>query len=856
MPLDPVCGMEVDPSGAAATAVHDGTTYYFCATGCRDAFVKDSEKYLAAPGSHGMPAAPLLGIGGLSPRPAAAGAPGAGAGASDATAGAPGATAGASAAHARAPDAGAGASGAGVETLTLPVLGMTCAGCVRTVEGALRSVPGVVEANVNLATRRASVAYEPGRVSAGDLRRAVTDAGYAVPEIADETPEADRARAEEEVRALRRRFVASAALTAPVVIGSMGHELAFVPHALTSPWLQAALTTPVLFWAGGPFFRSAWKAFRHRVADMNTLIAVGTGSAYAYSVAALLAPAIFAQSGVAPHVYFETAGVIITLILLGRFFEARARGRTSEAIQRLLRLAPATAHLERAGREADVAIEEVAANDIVRVRPGERIPVDGVVLDGESAVDESMLTGESLPVDKGPGSIVVAGTMNGQGTLRFRVTRVGGATMLARIIRLVEEAQGSKAPIQRLADRVASVFVPIVLCVAVLTFVLWFDFGPEPAFTRALLSFVSVLIIACPCAMGLATPTAIMVGTGRGAEAGVLLRGGEALEIAGRVDRMVFDKTGTITTGRFSVTDVVPAGGTSPEAVLAAAASAEAASEHPLARAVVEAARARGIALAPAESFRAVAGGGVVARVAGESVAVGNARLAHEEGVDPGPLLAEADRLAGEGKTASFVVRGGKLTGLVALADTPRPEARAVVSRLRVMGVEPVLLTGDRAATAAAVARAVGIADVRAEVLPEAKSLAIDELRAAGHTVAMVGDGINDAPALARADLGIALGSGTDIAMETADATLIRPDLRGAVVAVDLSRRTLRTIRQNLFWAFIYNVLGIPIAAGALAAFGGPSLSPMIAAGAMALSSVFVVTNSLRLRRYRPPEIG
>jgi Cu+-exporting ATPase len=659
------------------------------------------------------------------------------------------------------------------------------------------------------------------------------------------------------------------------------------------------LATPVQFWAGARFYRGAWAALRHRTSDMNTLIAVGTSAAYGYSVAMTLAPSYFLARGFAPAVYFDTSAVIITLILFGRLLEATARGRTSEAIKRLMGLQAKTARVVRDGREVDVPVESVEIGDLVVVRPGEKIPVDGVVRQGASAVDESMLTGESLPVEKRPGDEVVGATLNRTGTFRFQATKVGRDTVLAQIIRLVEEAQGSKAPIQRLADYVASIFVPVVLGLAVLTFAVWALLGPEPALLFALLNFVGVLIIACPCALGLATPTAIMVGTGKGAEHGILIRSGESLETAQRIQTVVFDKTGTLTRGLPEVTDIEPrgesrepraetqvpsasrepraasrednphaalrtpesvphpgplprGGGEGAEELLRLAAALERGSEHPLGEAIVRAAEAAGVAPEGAEDFEAVPGHGVRGKVSGRAVVLGNARLMREAGVDVGALAARAEALAAEGKTPVYVAADGAALGLLAVADTLKPESVEAVRALAGMGLEVVMLTGDNRRTAEAVARAAGIRRVLAEVLPEQKAQEVKRLQAEGRVVAMVGDGINDAPALAQADVGIAIGTGTDVAMEASDITLIRDDLRAVVTAIRLSQRTLRTIKQNLFWAFIYNVLGIPIAAGVLYPVTGMLLDPMLASAAMALSSVSVVSNSLRLRRFRP----
>ena len=629
----------------------------------------------------------------------------------------------------------------------------------------------------------------------------------------------------------------------------MRHWFPWMPALLRNFFVLWALATPVQFVLGLRFYRGAWSALKHGSANMNTLVAVGTSAAYLFSVAATVLPGFFRGAGVEPQVYFDTSAVIIVLVLFGRMLEAGAKGKTSDAIRRLMSLRPRTAHVVDGEAEREVPAEDVRAGDVLIVRPGEKIPVDGLILEGRTSIDESMITGESLPVDKGPGEEVVGATLNKWGSFRFRAVRVGEDTALARIIRMVEEAQGSKAPIQRLADIIAARFVPAVIAISVLTFLVWALFGPAPRLVFALLNFVAVLIIACPCAMGLATPTAIMVATGRGAERGILIRSGESLETVQRVDTFVFDKTGTLTNGRPETTDILPVAGGSREALLSLAASVENGSEHPLGQAVVRRARADGLAVGTAEGFRALEGMGVEGVVGGKRVLVGSLRLAAAEGIDVSPLTEPAGRLAGEGKTVAFVAVDGRPAGLLALADTLKPGAREALDKLRRSGRRVVMLTGDNARTARALAAEAGIDEVQAEVLPGDKAEAVRKLQAEGRRVAMVGDGINDAPALAQADVGLALGTGTDAAMASADITLISGDLAAVVSAVELSRRTIRTIRQNLFWAFVYNVVGIPLAAGALYPFFGILLNPMIASAAMAMSSVSVVSNSLRLRR-------
>jgi P-type Cu+ transporter len=745
---------------------------------------------------------------------------------------------------------------------------MTCASCVVHVERALAGVEGVKSANVNLANERATVEYA-GEVSPENLVFAVEDAGYGLIEAVDD--EAAEGVQEREYKRLERNLIGAAILTVLILAGSLPHMLGFMlPFPML--WLKLgllALATPVQFWAGWRFYRGAWGALKHGTANMNTLVVMGTSAAFLYSAVATLAPDLL---GGRADVYFDTSAVIITLILLGRLLEARAKGRTNAAIKKLAGLRAKTARVSRGGEELDVPVEEVAYGDEVIVRPGEKVPVDGLVLSGESAVDEAMITGESIPVTKREGDEVIGATLNTNGSFRFLATRVGKDTALGQIIMMVEEAQGSKAPLQRLADRISGIFVPIVILLALITFGVWLLFGPEPAFTVALLNLVAVLIIACPCAMGLATPTSIMVGTGRGAEAGILIKGGEALESARSLDTVVLDKTGTLTKGTPGLTDVITAGvrvgvkGGAPEdELLRLVASAERGSEHPLGEAIVAGARERGIELADAESFEAVSGGGIRAIVEGLPVLIGNRRFLAESGVPDGGLALRADELANAGKTPMFVAVNGEPAGLIAVADTIKDESREAVGRLHRIGIEVAMLTGDDRRTAEAIAGQLGIDRVLAEVKPQDKANEVKRLQAEGRKVGMVGDGINDAPALAQADVGIAIGTGADVAMEAADLTLIGGDVRGVAKAIGLSKATVRNIKQNLFWAFAYNVLLIPIAAGILyPLFAGPLdvpellqpflgeygfLNPILAAAAMALSSVTVLANALRLRR-------
>jgi len=781
---------------------------------------------------------------------------------------------------------------AGPRALALDIEGMTCASCVNRIERYLRKVDGVVEANVNLATERASVVARPD-VTVEQLVAAVEAAGYEARLLVDGAPQAGSAGREPTEAATgravaerpivervsprepetsfqqrhladtRRRLIVATILTIPILGGLAAMTVApFLPMFLMDPWLQLALATPVQFYAGWPFYRGAWKVARHRATDMNTLIAVGTSAAYGYSLAAILFPAFFQAAGIATEgslpLYFDTSSAIIALILLGRFLEARARSHTSDAIRKLIGLQPRTARVLRDTAERDIPIEDVVRGDLLLVRPGEKIPVDGVVRDGRSAVDESMVTGEPIPVTKEAGAEVIGGTLNTSGSFRFEATRVGRDTVLAQIVRLVQEAQGSKAPIQRLADLVTSYFVPAVLGIAALTFVAWFVFGPEPAFNLALLNTVAVLIIACPCALGLATPTSIMVGTGKGAENGVLFRNAEALERLHKVRAVVLDKTGTLTEGKPRVTDIVRTeGAPGEEDVLRLVAAAERGSEHPLGEAIVRFARdERGLALAEASAFEAVSGEGIVATIDGREVVVGRPAFLEGRGVDVSALRGAAEELAAAGKTPVFVALDGAPAAVVAIADTLKAGSVEAVAELHRLGLEVAMLTGDNETTARAIARQAGVERVLADVRPDEKAAQVRRLQAEGKLVAMVGDGINDAPALAQADVGIAIGTGTDVAIESAGVTLMSGDLRALVTAISLSRATMRNIKQNLFWAFAYNVALIPLAAGAFYPFTGLLLDPIFAAAAMALSSVTVVSNALRLRRYRPPRIA
>ncbi len=738
-----------------------------------------------------------------------------------------------------------------MQRTTISVGGMNCAACVRRVESALEKVPGVKTASVNLATSKATLVHGESRPSFSELRKALKDAGYqflgAMDEISEDPLESARRK---ELADLKIKLVVGFVVTAIVHVGTMPHLFPIIrdiPHNQVLFGLLL-LTTPVVFWVGSRFFIGALKAARQKTTDMNTLVAIGALSAYLYSAAVTFFPSFFFAAGITPQVYFDGAALIITLILLGRFLEARAKGRTSAAIKWLIELKPKNARVIRDGVESEVPIDDVQPGDVIIVRPGERIPTDGVVLTGTSSVDESMLTGESMPVGKAPEDKVFGATINKTGSFQFRAEKVGAETALAQIIRLVEEAQGSKAPIQRIADKVASIFVPVVFAIATATFIVWYFFAPEPLFSRALLNFVSVLIIACPCAMGLATPTAVRVGTGLGAEKGILIKGGEILEKAYKLTTIVFDKTGTLTRGEPKVTDVVPADEIGLEKVLQLAVSIEAVSEHPLGQAIVEKGRQAETPPLPVEKFEAISGLGAKGYVNGSEVVLGSRRFMEDRGMTLDGLASETSRLSGEGKTSVFVGEQGKVVGLIALSDTPRETAREAVRALKRMGLQVAMITGDNEKIARNIADQVDIDVVLAEVLPGDKADEITRLQQTGQVVAMVGDGINDAPALTAADIGIALGAGTDVAIEAGDITLISNDLRLVPAAIKLSFRTMKVIKQNLFWAFFYNSLGIPIAAGVLYPFFGILLNPVFAAAAMALSSVSVVSNSLRLR--------
>ncbi len=730
------------------------------------------------------------------------------------------------------------------------VKGMHCASCVTLIERSLKKVDGVTQATVNLATEKATVSYDPNKVSDDHLASAVANVGYQAL-INEDTRTADQEQKEkqEELKNLRLKVMVSLVFGGLILWGSFPGLMNTAPVFLRNFWLQLILATPVQFWAGLGFYRATISALKHRTANMDTLVAIGTTVAYGYSVFVTMLPHAVQSIGIETMPYFDTSTIIIGLILLGRYFEARAKAGTSEAIKKLMGLAPKTARVLKDGKETDLPISEVVIGDVIRVRPGEKIPVDGVIFEGESSLDESMITGESIPVDKTKGDTVIGATINKTGTFTFRATKVGADTMLAQIIKLVQEAQGSKAPIQRVADLVSSYFVPIVLMLGIATFVVWYDFGQAQALTFALLNTVAVLIIACPCAMGLATPTAIMVGTGQGAEHGILIKDAESLETAHKVNVVIFDKTGTLTKGTPEVTDIMAANGVTENELLKLAASVEKGSEHSLAEAIVKAAETKHVSLVNVTSFKAIPGHGVEGVVDQKKVALGNKRFMDKIGIQLSTFAAQVDRLEREGKTVMMLSTDGTFSGLIAVADTLKESAQAGIKALQKLGIEPVMITGDNIRAANAIARKVGITRVLAEVLPDQKEAEVRKIQAEGKVVAMVGDGINDAPALAAANVGIAMGSGTDVAIEAADITLVNQDLKSVAAAIILSKKTMKTIRLNLVWAFGYNVILIPVAMGVLYPFWHLLLNPIFASVAMATSSVSVVSNSLLLKR-------
>lgn len=768
-----------------------------------------------------------------------------------------------------------------MDTLTLKLRGMSCAACANNIEKAIRSVSGVIDCNVNFGAEQATIKYDRSLANLEKIQGAIASAGYSSDslqeELLSEEDDAEKASRRALQHQLSLKVVVGGVISIFLLLGSLpmmtGLNLPLIPNFLQNSWVQLVLTTPVVFWCGGSFYRNGWKSLKRHTATMDTLIALGTSAAYLYSLFVTIFPKFFIAQGLIPHIYYEVAAIVITLILLGRLLENRARGQTSEAIRKLIGLQARDARVIRDGREIDVPIAEVRINDVILVRPGEKIPVDGEVITGASTVDEAMVTGESLPVKKQPGDEVIGATINGAGAFQFRVTRVGNDTFLAQIVKLVQQAQGSKAPIQRLADRVTGWFVPAVIAVAIATFVIWFNFTGN--LTLATMTTVGVLIIACPCALGLATPTSVMVGTGKGAENGILIKGADSLELAHKIQTIVLDKTGTLTQGKPTVTDFVTVNGTANGnelQLLQLAATVEHNSEHPLAEAVVKYAQSQEVSLIDAKNFTANAGSGVQAVVANQLVQIGTQRWLTELGINTMSLQQYKDAWEAAGKTVILIAVDGELQGIMGIADALKPSSAAVVKALQKLGLEVVILTGDNRKTADAIALQVGIQRIFAEVRPDQKAAIIQSLQREGlgtrdwglgkntqspvpnpqSLVAMVGDGINDAPALAQADVGIAIGTGTDVAIAASDITLISGDLQGIVTAIQLSRATINNIRQNLFFAFIYNVIGIPIAAGILFPIFGWLLNPIIAGAAMALSSLSVVSNALRLRNFQP----
>jgi Cu+-exporting ATPase len=887
--------MEIEPQDAAATREHMGQTFYFCSANCVETFDADPHRY-----AHAMPAEPqhagsattgfnpdlplarielpVLGLtaerDGRAVAAALTGVPGVRS--AHANTGAGIVTVEYDPQHANTAALAAGLRSAGFRAggaqIRIGIQDLRCASCVGFIEEDLRATPGVLSASVNAGTQEATIAYLPQQTTLAQLQGVIQDWGYRTRPAAREEP-ADKQEAEHdrEYRSLFRKFLFAAIISVPVLIFAYPQ---FVPLVRDLPksilrlaWLGSAIITlPVLFWSGRQFFTGAWAALKHRAANMNTLISLGTGAAWLYSTIAVLFPAIFPEGTSEP--FYDVVAVVIALVVLGQALELRAKGRTSEAIKKLMGLQAKTARVIRGGQELDIPVEEVLVGDVVQVRPGEKVPVDGVILEGSSAVDESMLTGESLPVSKGAGDEVIGATLNKTGAFKFRTTKVGKDTALAQIVKMVQDAQNSKAPIARLADTISGYFVPVVMILAVLTFVTWFNFGPQPQLVYALVTSVTVLIIACPCALGLATPMSLMVGIGKGAENGILIRSGEALQTAQALKTVVLDKTGTITKGKPELTDVIVAGSRlkvegslkdnfepanlQPETLLRLVAAVEQSSEHPLAEAIVEGAKARELELPNPTAFEAIPGHGVLATVEGRKLAVGNLKLMQREGIALGALESRAAALADQGKTPMYAAVDGHAAGIVAVADTVKADSAEAIAALHRMGIEVVMITGDNRRTAEAIARQVDVDRVLAEVLPEDKAHNVHLLQAEGKKVAMVGDGINDAPALAQADVGLAIGTGTDVAIEASDITLIKGSLRGVVTAIEVSRATMRNIKQNLVGAFIYNVLGVPVAMGLLYPFFGVLLSPLIAGAAMAFSSVTVVSNANRLRAFKP----
>jgi len=868
---DPVCGMEIDPDTVFASREHMGQKFYFCSEDCVGKFDTDPHRYaMATSATTGVnPELSLaqlnIPIQGLkknsdsvqleSSLKAQSGMSrvvvNRAAGIAQVTYDPKVITLTKLAELVRS----AGYQIGGTQT-RIGIQNLRCASCVKFIEGELRATPGVLSVSVNVATQEATVDYLPEKTTLADLNTAIESWGYKPnPATSEEPIDKQQAAHEKEYRRLMNRFWFAAFISLPVLVTAYSKFVPFVRdwsmETLRLAWgMTALLTLPVLFWSGSDFFTGAWAALKHRSANMNSLIALGTAAAWLYSTIAILFPSIFPEGTSEP--FYDVVAVVIALVVLGQALELRAKGRTSEAIKKLMGLQAKTARVVRNGQELDIPVEEVLVGDVVQVRPGEKVPVDGLILEGSSAVDESMLTGESLPASKRPGDEVIGATLNKTGAFKFRATKVGKDTALAQIVKMVQDAQNSKAPIARMADKVSGYFVPVVMILAVLTFILWFDFGPQPQLVYALVTAVTVLIIACPCALGLATPMSLMVGIGKGAENGILIRSGEALQTAQGIKIVILDKTGTITKGKPELTDTVLAAAWQENDLLHLAASVERSSEHPLAEAIVEGAKAKGIALSEPSAFEAVPGFGVIATVDGRRVVLGNLKMMNREKINLGDLEQKATSLADDGKTPMYMAVDGQAAGIVAVADTVKEDSAEAISALQKMGIEVVMITGDNQRTAQAIARKVGVDRVLAEVLPEDKAKNVHLLQAEGKLVAMVGDGINDAPALAQADVGLAIGTGTDVAIEASDITLIKGSLKGVVTAIEVSRATMGNIKQNLFGAFIYNALGLPVAMGVLFPFFGILLNPLIAGAAMAFSSVTVVGNANRLRSFKP----
>ncbi len=885
MVKDPVCGMEIEPKSAFAVREHVGKTYYFCSENCVKQFDEDPHKFAGQAEEEEVLAGSVTT--GYNPQLDLAqielpviglkkdGQPG-----SELVNNRLSKMRGVDSVIVNAingivntrydpkiikiPDLIAAIKTAGYQVggaqKRIGIENLHCASCVQFIEKELETTPGVLGASVNIATQEATIDYLPEQTSLPALNAAIESWGYPTrPATSDQPVDQQEAAHQKEYRTLMNKFLLAAIISIPVLITAYAKFFPIVrdwsPETLRAAWfVTAILTLPVMIYSGGHFYTGAWAAFKHRSANMNTLIAIGTGAAWLYSTFAISFPQVFPAGTSEP--FFDVVAVVTALVILGQALEIRAKGRTSEAIKKLMGLQAKTARVIRDGQELDIPVEEVLAGDVIQVHPGEKVPVDGVILEGSSAVDESMLTGESLPVSKKPGEEVFGATLNKTGAFRFRATKVSKDTALAQIVKMVQDAQNSKAPIARLADTISGYFVPVVMILAVLTFVVWFDFGPRPQIVYALVTAVSVLIIACPCALGLATPMSLMVGIGKGAENGILIRSGEALQTAQAIKTVVLDKTGTITKGKPELIDSLGIGqwavdGNGNE-LLRLAGSVESVSEHPLAEAIVEGAKAKGLSLGKAEAFEAIPGHGVTATVDSRQVALGNLKMMSRLKVSLGELETDAEKLAGDGKTPMFVAIDGQAAGIVAVADTVKEDSAEAIAALHKMGIEVVMITGDNRRTAEAIARQVGVDRVLAEVLPEDKAHNVHLIQAEGKKVAMVGDGINDAPALAQADVGLAIGTGTDVAIEASDITLIKGSLKGVVTAIEVSRATMGNIKQNLVGAFIYNVLGVPIAMGALFPFFGLLLSPLLAGAAMAFSSVTVVSNANRLRTFRP----